>query len=59
MKYLVFLLLLASALALFNPVNEEIIEKINLQATTWKPARLEDNPLAKKDTFEILKLTLF
>jgi cathepsin B len=60
MKYLIIvllMLLLVSSLASFNPIiNEEMITRISLEATTWKPAKMEDNPLAKKQTFEVLKM---
>jgi cathepsin B len=39
---------------LFNPINQEIVEEIKLKATTWTPMEARENPLAKKNSFELL-----
>jgi cathepsin B len=53
---LLIALMMASAMAFFNPVNEEMVEDLKLSATTWTPMEVAQNPLAKKDSFEVLAL---
>lgn len=57
MKLLLILAVLVSfSWALFNPINNEIVEEIKNKATTWTPKEVESNPLAKRDSFELLSL---
>jgi hypothetical protein len=55
-SFLLLLLLAVPSLALFTPISEELVAEIKMKATTWVPMEVDQNPLARLDSFQLLRL---